>query len=167
MSKPYLSVNDFTKDFFAAIKTLKEKQTLVGIPSKTSDRKPEPGEAPEPINNAALLYINEFGSPTQNIPARHPMKTGIKIAQDALADEFRKCAKAAFTHGEAALDQYYERIGIIGSQSVKYVIYTQQDMDPISDATSRSRQSRGFKGEKALIVTGQMRNAITYVVVRK
>ena len=41
---------------------------------------------------------------------------------------------------------------------------TKRDLILLSDATLETRESEGFKGTKALIVTGQMRNAITYVV---
>ena len=142
-----------------AIDSMKSSMTLVGIP-QTDNSRQEQG----PIGNAGILFINEFGSPGQNIPARPVMAIGIKNAQPALADEFKKCAQDALSKGFGALDVYYERVGIIASNSIKKAINDQDGIDGPSEATLKSRKSRGFNGTKALVVTGQMRNAITYVV---
>lgn len=154
--------SDFTDRFNEVIKKFKNDSVLVGIPEDKSQR----DEQGDPINNAALLAINEFGSPVNNIPSRHPMRTGIKNAQEPIAEEFKKAASSALSKGPSAIDQYYERAGIIASNAVKKAINSQEDMDPPSEATLRGRKSKGFSGTKALIVTGQMRNAITYVVKR-
>lgn len=162
MSKPSLTVtNDFTSQFNEAIKRFKHDAVLVGIPEDDKERKDN-----DPINNAALLAINHFGSPARNIPPRQPMTVGIRNAQDAVADEFKKAAQNVLSTGPAALDKYYERAGIIASSSVKKAINDQEDISEPADTTIAARLSRGFKGEKALLVTGQMRNAITYVVRR-
>ena len=152
---------DFTDQFMETIGRFKRDSVLVGIPADDSAR--EKGE----ITNAALLAINNFGSPINNIPARPVMAIGIKNAQDAIADEFKKCAQSVLEKGPAALEVYYERAGIIASQSVKKAINDQDfgggDLGP-KPSTLAARKRAGFKGVKALIMTGQMRNAITYVV---
>lgn len=163
MAKSAITITkDFTKLFNDSIRGLKDRETLVGIPQEKGPRKEN-----APINNAALLYINEFGSPAQNIPGRHPMRTGIRNAQTAIAEQFKKCAKDVLGKGVVALDIYYERAGIIAANSVKKAINDQENMEPPSPATLAARNARGFKGTKALIVTGQMRNAITSVVRNK
>ncbi len=161
MSKPFLKIIDLTSAFMDCVDALKVKETMVGIPEDENGR--EDGE----INNASLLFINNFGSPAQNIPARPVMAIGIRKAQDAIVLEMEKAAKAAFTKGPAILDKYYERVGIIASSSVKRVINSQEGILEPSQATLDSRKRRGFNGNKALIETGQMRNAITYVVRNK
>lgn len=167
MSKPFLKVTDFTDAIMTGIRSLQDQETLVGIPSGEASRDQLPnGESPE-INNAAILFINEFGSPANNIPARNPMKTGIRRAQERIAEEYKTAAKKALSRGQAAVETHFERVGIIASNSVKQVINQQIDMDPPSDATLLAREREGFKGTKALIVTGQTRNAITYVVKRR
>lgn len=166
MSKPFMKVSDFTKAFMNNLKALQDLETLVGIPSAETERKPEKGESSE-ITNAALLFINEFGSPAQNIPARPVMKIGIKNAQDSIGLEFKKAAQTVLSKGPSAVERYYERAGIIASNSVKKVINDQEGIEHISFATALNRLRKGFKGDKALIVTGQMRNAITYVVRNK
>lgn len=164
MSKSTLTVTtDLTKQFNDAIKKFKNDQVLVGIPAEESPRNHDTNSKSE-INNATLLAINEFGSPLNNIPARHPMATGIRLAQDDIAKEFKNAVYTAITSGTGDMGRYYERAGTIAASSIKKVINNQIDMEPPAPSTIKSRLSKGFKGNKALIVTGQMRNAITYVV---
>lgn len=162
MSKSFVKVEDFTKAFLDVIETLKVKRTLVGIPEGENSRNEEGQD--QPIGNAALLYINNFGSPANNIPPRPVMSIGIFNAQDEIAEQMKKSAIAGFKQGAPAIDKYYQRTGIIASNSIKRTINDQIGIEPISFATELGRKRRGFMGEKALIVTGQMRNAITYVV---
>lgn len=158
--KPTLTVTaDFTQDFNRIIRKFKRDAVLVGIPEEKADRKSD-----APINNAALLAMNNFGSPANNIPARPVMEIGIRKAQSEIIEIFRKGAVAALSRGFAALNVAYNRAGIVASNSIKKAINAQEGIEPPADATITAREARGFKGTKALIVTGQMRNAITYVV---
>lgn len=168
MSRPYLTTVDRTRELKATLDSFKNDAVLVGIPEETPERKPtKPGDPQPQINNATILAINEFGSPLNNIPPSFPMTTGIFIARDAVAEEFRKAAVSALTGGLKALQTYYERAGTIAANSVKKVINDQIGFDPPSAATLKARKyltKTGFKGTKRLIVTGQLRNAITYVL---
>lgn len=162
--KPTLKVtSDFTEDFNAMIKKFKNDSVLIGIPEDDTNRSQKAGNE-EPITNAAILAINEFGSPANNIPARPVMSIGIKNAAGPIAEEFKKAAVSALKIGVRALKTYYERVGIIASNSVKKAINDQEGISSPAESTIASRRARGFKGTKALIVTGQMRNAISYVV---
>lgn len=162
MSKPTLTVTkDLTGSFLKLIDALKNTSVLVGIPADSKSRD-------EGITNAQLLAINNFGSPANNIPARPVLQVGIRNAQDAIAEQFKKAGQTVLTKGQGAIDAYYERAGIIAAQSVKKSI-NDQDFDGApgpSDATLRARKSAGFSGTKSLIVSGQMRNSITSVVVK-
>lgn len=158
--KPTLKVTeDFTKDFNAIIEKFQRDDVLVGIPEVDSTRKED-----TQVTNASILALNEFGSPANNIPARPVMAIGIIKAQDEIADQFKQAAQNVLSKGLSALSIYYNRIGLIASNSIKKVINAQEGIAPPSPATLKIREAMGFKGEKALIVTGQMRNAITYVV---
>jgi hypothetical protein len=160
MSTPTLTVTkDFTAQFNEAIKRFKSDNVQIGIP-----RTDDPREDDAPINNATLLALNTFGSPANNIPARPVLEVGIKNAKDAIAEQFKRCAQESFSKGLPAMEIYYERAGIIASNSVKKAINEQDGIDPPADATIKARESRGFNGTKALVVTGQMRNAITFVL---
>jgi len=161
MAKPTLEVtDDFTDDFNKMIKSFRGDQVLVGIPEEKTQR----SDNHELINNATLLAINNFGSPVNNIPARPVMQIGIKNAQDDIAEQFKLAVQKSFKLGIDALGTYYERAGIIASNSIKKAINAQEGISGPSDATLKARKAVGFIGTKALIVTGQMRNAITYVV---
>lgn len=163
MSQPSITVTvDRTKEVNDIVKRFRRDGVLVGIPQSETERSVDEGGAG--ITNAALLAISEFGSPLNNIPARNPMSTGLKMAADAIAEEFKKAAQKAFSKGISAISQYYARAGMIAVSSIKNVINQQIDMQGPAESTLKSRQSRGFAGTKSLLVTGQMRNAITYVV---
>lgn len=163
MSKPTLTVNfDATKRFNDVIDSFRGDAVLVGIPEAdtTRDKSKQDG----PITNAALLAINNFGSPANNIPARPVMQIGIKNASEAIAEQFKKAAQNVLKDGPTALNLYCERAGIIASNSIKKAINDQDGIAPPSEETLALRKAQGFKGNKALVRTGQMRNAITYVV---
>lgn len=160
MSKrPTLTVTvDRVDEINNIIKSFKRDAVLIGIPSTDSPREDEG------INNASLLFINNFGSPANNIPPRPVMQIGLFNAQDAIAEEFKGAAKKALAKGLSVLPMFYERIGMIGSNSVKRAINDQIGIDAPAESTLKGRKARGFNGTKSLLVTGQMRNAITYVV---
>ncbi len=161
MKKPSLTVtSDFTKDFNDIIKKFKNDAIRVGIPQEENTREEDP------IGNAAILAINEFGSPTNNVAAWPVMSIGIRNAQDEIAEQLKNAATKALTQGFNAVEAYYNRAGIIASNSIKKVINAQEglpDGRPM-DSTLAARKSKGFLGTKAMIVTGQVRNAITYVI---
>lgn len=159
-AKPTLEVtSDFTEDFNRIIKKFKRDDILVGIPEETTERRDD-----APINNATILALNNFGSPANNIPARPVMEIGIRNAQDDIAKEFKTAAQNALSQGVSALSPAYNRIGIIASNSIKKAINSQEGIKEPAESTLRDRKARGFKGTKALIATGQLRNSITYVV---
>lgn len=164
MSKPTLKITkDMTQQFNDAIKRFKNDEILVGIPQEKTERT---DKSAEPINNATLLALANFGSAANNIPAWPVMAIGIKAAKDEIAGQYRQAAVDAFKKGFTGLTAAYERIGLIASNSIKKTINEQVDVpeDKPSPATMAAREARGFKGTKYWIVTGQMRNAITYVV---
>lgn len=160
MRNPTLTITeDFTDKFNDIVKAFKKDAVLVGIPQDKTQRKTH-----DMINNATLLAINNFGSAAANIPARPVMNIGIKNAQADIAEQFKLAVQKSFQQGINALNIYYNRAGIIASNSIKKAINSQEGIDGPAESTLATRKSQGFSGTKALIVTGQMRNAITYVV---
>lgn len=164
MSKPTLQVtSDFTDQFNDVVKKFKRDAVLIGIPEEDTQRDKDDKD-PDQITNAAILAINEFGSPINNIPPRPVMAIGIRNAQEEIAEQMKKATQQAFKTGLSALSVFYNRAGLIASNAIKKAINAQDDIEGPSAATLAAREAQGFKGTKALIVTGQMRNAITYVV---
>lgn len=163
-SDPTMEVTiDFTEEFKSLIHKLQFSLVKVGIPSSDDGRKDK-----SPIGNAGILFINEYGSPGMNIPPRPVLTNGIFIAQDELLQEFKAAAETSIDKGlgdqTANVGKHFERAGIIASSACKKVINDQIGIEGPAESTLKSRKSRGFNGNKALVVTGQMRNAITYIV---
>ena len=159
MSKVKLVIKDHSEKFKALVRTLQTKEVLVGIPADEDARNDE-----TTLGNAAILFINNFGSPAQNIPPRPVMDIGIKRALPSIVKEFERAALVTLDGSESKLNQSFERVGVIASQSIKATIDEQIDIDPPAQSTLIKRQAKGFQGDKALVVTGQLRNSITYVV---
>ena len=168
MSKPQLKItSDFTQDFNDIVKRFKNDSVLVGIPEKDNEREEKEKIQGAEFGNAAILALNHFGSEEAHIPPRRVLPQGIRNAREEIAEQFKKAAIGALSEGQSALAIYYERAGTLAANSCKRVINEQEGILPPSDATIRARKyltKTGFKGEKSLLVTGQLRNAITYVV---
>jgi hypothetical protein len=153
---------DGTKKFQEAMKALAATNVYVGIPQKANARKDDDEEF-DGLSNAAIGYIQENGSELAGIPPRPHLVPGIKAVQNEVAAEFKKAAQVAFSKPADVL-KYYTRAGIIAMNSVKKLITDQTGFTPLSDSTLAARKASGAKGTKALIRTGEYRNAITYVV---
>lgn len=184
-------VKDETLAVFQAIEELVGKEVLIGIPESKNSRQAVDGEAP--INNAALGYLHEFGSPAQNIPARAFLIPGVQKAEKPALYQLRKAADATLDGQPKKADQYLNAAGVVGSNSARNEIST-ANFAPLSPATIRNRhRQRGTKSMREseqvylmlvskgvdpgaaqtetdirpLINTGQLRNSITYVVRKR
>jgi hypothetical protein len=153
---------DRTKQLAAALKALVRDQVLVGIPSGTAGREPDP-ENPEPINNATLGYILESGSPAANIPSRPHLKPGVAAAGGQIADRYKKGAKALIDGKIDDVEAVHTAVGILAENSVKGLI-DDGNFAPLAERTLAARRARGRTSTKPLVDTGAYRNAITHVV---
>lgn len=162
-------------------------EVLVGFPAEGDPRKPEPGDPPTGITNAALGYIHDNGAPEQNIPARPFMRPGMERVKGWVTNRLTATAKACLKQpGSVSVNDQLEVIGLKVATSIKSVIAEGVE-PPLADATLRGRMARGAQSSvaqgafwelawrqagapastgiaKPLIVTAQMRNAITFVV---
>lgn len=164
MSKPKLTMTtDLTKKFIESIDKLDKNTVLVGVPVDTSARA---NDNNQPMNNATLLAMANYGSAANNIPPWPVMKIGIEAAKEEITDQFKKAAQSVLSKGASVLDQFYNRAGIIASTSIKKVINDQVQVPPDKPeaSTIAARERRGFQGTKYWIVTGQLRNSITYIL---
>ncbi|HHG9959574.1 TPA: hypothetical protein ACPZLH_000692 [Yersinia enterocolitica] len=184
---------DKANSVLAALKSIGNKDVLVGIPESTSNRSPEEGEKVT-IGNAQIGYINECGSPAQNIPARPHLQPGVQSVQDKTIAKLKQAAQATFDGNSGAADKALNQAGLIASNAVKrYMTIT--NLVPLADSTLEARARRGRKGAarelarrsgdssvmdkndagqfisntnaRPLIDEGQYRRAITYVVRNK
>ncbi len=148
---------DNTAQVLSAIQEMAGRHVVVGIPSEKAQR------IDEEDTNAQIGYVNEFGSPAKNIPARPFLIPGIDQASEKCANVLGKFAKQVF-HDAAAIDRGLNAAGIIAVSSVKNRIKAGEGFAPLSERTLAERKQAGFKGTKPLIHTGQLLNSITYVV---
>ncbi len=173
-----------TAELMERLKQLADTDVLVGFPESTAERNGD-GKSAE-INNAALGYIHDQGAPEANIPPRPFMEPGIQEAQEEISAKLGQVLKAVITKGAGAdvVDQGLSQVGIIASLAIQNAI-NEGPPPPLADSTLRARARRG-KGKdrgalreldrrwdgqepsvefaKPLVVTGEMRNAVTYAI---
>ena len=167
------------------LRHLAEREVLVGFPEDTSARDPDQAEGDKDITNAALGYIQDNGAPEQNIPARPFMLPGMADATEAATRHLSWTARQVLKRGGvSAIDQGFDRVGLSVQAALRKKI-NEGVPPPLSEWTLRDRARRGRKGAKQelanraaglpastalakpLIDTGQLRNAINYVVRRR
>lgn len=148
-------INDKIKELYVKIDKQIKKGVYVGIPSTKTKRKKG-----EPISNSEIAYINEFGSPVNNIPAR-------PFLYPTLQREHAQIVKILKPLEIFNLYQNLEKAGLYASSQVKKTITEQIGFTPLSPKTIRARELKrvsGLAGDKALLDTGQLRQSITYIV---
>jgi len=163
-------VTDHADAFFRGVKLLEKEHVLVGIPAEKAPRNSEEAKGHD-ISNAALAYIHNFGSPTQNIPPRPFMDPGIMNAKDQITAQMQKAGEAALDGNADGVRKNFEAVGLIAATSVKLKI-REGPFQPLRPATIRARQRRAGKKLasseiRPLIDTGQLLASMTYVVREK
>lgn len=132
------------------------KSVLVGIPASKSAR-----DVDSKMTNVDIAYIQNFGAPEANIPSREFMRPGIVNAQPKIVKALRLAGKAAF-NGEDP-DKYLHMAGLVAQAAIKKKI-TDGPFLPLAASTVAARLRSGKQSDKPLINTGQLRNAISYVI---
>ena len=158
MAKGVKKLVDNTRKVFEGIALLGRLHVSVGIPQDDSKRKE--GDA---INNASLLYIHENGAAEVGIPARPTLKPGIKDASKEIVRRLEMAGKAALDGKPSSVRAQYAAAGQAGASAVKRKINSNVG-PPLKPGTLAARRRRGLKRTNTLVDTGQMRNAVTYVV---
>lgn len=156
-----------------SLQLLAKKHVLVGVPEEATDRD---NDRDTDITNAEIAYISTFGSEDLNIPPRPFLEEGIKEGWDKIQKEAERTGRLALrtvratrageVAGIAALadvEAGLNRMGIVAVDAIKKKI-TDGPFEPLSEVTIQKREERGFTGTKPLIETGQLREAINYVV---
>lgn len=173
------------KGILAAVNALASSEILVGFPEDTTQRDADPSDPPEKrgITNAALGYIHDHGSPEMNIPARPFMVPGITAAEKGIEKHLSGALKAAMRGNVTAAEGQMQAAGLVAKLSIQKKI-NEGIPPPLSERTLKDRARRGRKGAqmeldrrakgldpligmalaKPLIDTGQMRNAVNYVI---
>lgn len=164
MAKPGVTMTkDVFDDVLKQIRVLTKQEVLIGVPDENAGRQPEEGEKEEPISNAEIGYVMEFGLPEKNIPARPHLVPGVQEATDQLGGVLQAGAEKALSGDKQAVDIALNKAGLIGQNSVRNKV-NEGPFQELSEKTLEARRRRGRTGEKPLIDTGQYRNSLTYVV---
>jgi len=127
------------------MKQLGKKAAYVGLPSST---------------DGDLLMrgaVHNFGSVSQNIPARPWLTEGVNEGVDKYQQVARNKVPRVMD-GTMTIQTYYNLLGEIGKSEIQKYIRN-GDFTPLADSTIEAKGS-----SKPLIDTGQMRNAVTYEV---
>lgn len=144
-----------------AINELGAKDVLIGVPESSTDRK-----SGDPATNALIGYVQEFGSPANNIPARPFLIPGVQDIQKPAADRLKVAAQRALSGDLSQAEKQLHAAGLMGQNSARAKINS--NIQPkLSERTLAARRARGVTRENTLIDTGQLRNAITYVIRKK
>jgi len=149
--------SDSAQSILDALKTLANKDVLVGIPESKDER--DDGD----IGNAAIGYINENGSPAQNIPPRPHLKPGVRSVEQDFMPHLKSAARKALEGDAEGAVTSLDRAGTVAANGVKRYI-TITGFTPLADATIANRLRRVRTGNKPLIDTGEYRRSITHVV---
>lgn len=158
------------KEFHETMRALIKKNVYVGIPADSKKRdsiETKKGDKPSRVTNAQLGYINEYGSPANNIPARPFLVPGVKESAPQVVN-ILKAAVITTQNSAENVDITLNKAGQKARDTVKRRIQQSTDMEPLSEVTKKIRATRKRNRRtgvmKPLIDTGQMLNSITYVV---
>jgi hypothetical protein len=180
-------VHDEMASFMQALKTMQAKEVLAGFPQEEAPRKDEDGK-PNPITNAALGYIHNMGAPEQNIPARPFMVEGIESKREAITNGMEAAGIAALDGKLMQIDQALNAVGLAAKTGIQMKILD-GPFEPLAESTLKNRvrtagsaiaaaaqtelDSRAAgnapdpENARPLNATGQMRNAVNYVLREK
>lgn len=150
---------DRLDEMMKTVSDIASTAVLVGIPAEKNQRRG--GDA---INNAALGYIAEHGSPARNIPARPWLGPPVNRMRDEAVAMLQKAATLRFDGKAAEADQVLHALGLTAQNKVKDNIVSGGDpaFAPNAPATVAAKGS-----DRPLVDTAQMLNSVSYVLRRK
>jgi len=148
-------------DLMAAIRALNMNEVLVGVPEKNDTR----DEADGP-NNAEIAYIQNTGSPVHNIPARSFLAEGVENVQDRITKRLWQTAQKALEGDVVSVEKGLIGVGQIAVDGVKDKILT-GPFQGLAPRTLAARRKRGVTRTEPLRDTGQMINAMTFVLRKR
>ncbi|GAA5786135.1 hypothetical protein [Chitiniphilus shinanonensis] len=192
MATVKITIDDVSK-VLGSIATLAAKQVLVGIPSSTAGRDDD-----GPINNAEIGYVQEHGSPANNVPARPFLVPGVKDEMEPISRQLKRASQSALDGDKAKSDMALKAAGLLGERGARAKISSniapalkpstianryrargtasrREGEMAYSSKVTAGAQAAGMSlseiqdaaGIVSLVNTGQLRNALTYVIRKK
>ena len=172
--------HDHMKEFMDALKEMQSQSVMAGFPQEEPARENKDGN-PAPITNAALGYVHNNGSPEQNIPARPFMVEGIENKREPIVDGMEAAGMAALDGDKDGVTSALHAVGLSAQAGIRTKI-VDGPFEPLAESTLKNYARQGAKGAQAeldsreagndpnpdnvrpLNRTGQMRNAVNYVI---
>ena len=158
---PIEITRDRTSELHKAVKALAKAYVMVGIPG---DSPPRADGAK--IANSALGFINEFGRPEANIPARPHLMPAIEEASDEIRQLMLKGAvKALDLTGADHKQQIYDTMEAVGLFCVDEIkLKIQSRLEPkLSAKTLAARVKEGRDGDKPLLDKSEYIDSFTSI----
>lgn len=130
----------------------------------------KPRKNGEPITNATLATVHEFGTDDGRIPeGRLGLREFVDRSQNEIGRMIEKTYKAAVPHGDAKKE--LTKLGLWAEAAWKKYLRDVQPGPDLADSTKASKLAQfgdvKAAANKKLIDTGQLINGITSVVRRK
>lgn len=166
-----------------AVNSMQNMRVLVGIPATGASRAPSsPGLL---ANNAAIGYLQEFGNPATNLPARPHLVPGVRRILPQATTILRQGLAKELANVPNGMVQALNIVGLLAQNSVRGLIaqsippplalrtimnrlYRRASYIAASPARKKAMAAKWVSGTFIpLIDTGQYRNSITYVIRRK
>lgn len=180
MAKSGLQIKtDNLHGVLAGIAALESTRVMVGIPQDDDARKKTSDSEP---GNAALGYIHENGAPEVNIPARPWLVPPVEAANESIVQPgLRRAGELALEGRPEGVMRVYHAMGLRVQAAIRQYMGSGIS-PPLAERTLRGRAARGRAGAAQelanrarglpastslavpLIDTGQLRNAVTYVI---
>jgi hypothetical protein len=135
----------------------------VGFLRPQNPRPKDPPEKPK-VTNSLLGYVHENGSPANGIPARPFLRPAMMSNEKYVSEKLNKALSEDFLEDRGAVPKAMEVIGTHIRDAAKRNITQQNGFVPLAPSTLKQRAAVKKKRTKALIDTGQLRNAIHYKV---
>lgn len=133
--RPVIIEEDNSKQLLAAIDELTHLSVLVGIPADSAER-----SGSSRINNATIGYIQETGSPINNIPARPFLLPGVKNSVDKWMPQMEAAGRLALS-GKGSPQGNLEKAGTIAATAVQKMIKDGLQ-PPLAESTVIARRLR-------------------------
>lgn len=154
---------DRTAAVKTALKALVQDRVLVGIASEHAFRDPDDEDSTPHLNNAEIGYLNEFGAPDANIPARPHLVPGTQSALPKVEKIYREAFAKAVVGDVKGIRDAHAKVGQIAADAVRGLI---QDgiSPPLAERTLQARKKRGVTRTTPLVDGGEYRKNINYAV---
>ena len=156
---------DSMSTLLKSIEGLSKQRVLIGIPNEEAARVNADGSV-SPINNAAIGYIVETGSPTTNAPARPFLVPGVQESLPQAEPHIRQAGVKALVGNLDSAEREFHAAGLIAQSSVK----RKMNVGPfakLADSTLAARRRRGVTRVTPTVDTANLQGHIVYVLRKK